>query len=185
MGWPRGGFVTRSVTHLEPFSSQSLYRGRGINQVPWSSLIWINHLKWDIYHFTSYRKMFYCHAQRAGLAEPSSVSCTPFPPRACIGGVASTRFPGLVLLYQFQIPICFRLFQMISLAQYRAIIGCWACVPRGNGKSLLVTLGKLLIKLRGETTNTLFRPDWELFKDDSLSTEQVIRRADKKYPLLQ
>ena len=24
---------------------------------------------------------------------------TPFPPRACIRGVASTRFPGLVLRY--------------------------------------------------------------------------------------
>ena len=25
-----------------------------------------------------------------------SLTHTPFPPRACIGGVASTRFPGLV-----------------------------------------------------------------------------------------
>ncbi len=43
----------------------------------------------------------YCHAQWAGLAEPSLLN-TPFPPvssgspRACIGGMASTMIPGLV-----------------------------------------------------------------------------------------
>ena len=39
MGWPSRAFVSYSVTHSPPFSSQSLYKGRGINQVPWSSFL--------------------------------------------------------------------------------------------------------------------------------------------------
>ena len=59
-------------------------------------------LKKGVWVAVAVKHPIYCHAQRAGLAEPQSVrdllSQTPFPPRACIGGVASTRFPGLVLL---------------------------------------------------------------------------------------
>ena len=43
-----------SVTELDPFSSQSLYRGRGINQVPWSSSKTICHT----YHNHSWSLLF-------------------------------------------------------------------------------------------------------------------------------
>ena len=43
-GWPTRASVSQGLTQSDPFSSQSLHRWRGINQVPWSSFVRITEI---------------------------------------------------------------------------------------------------------------------------------------------